>query len=241
MKIYSCFKYRPINKYLLDSLVSSELHFSSRTQINDPFDCNIDISLVVDRLVQTKGSEHIDLFQKFLSDSELIQQFQKNIDSLGIGSFSLELHETLMWSHYADDHKGVCIRYDFPMNFLDNEDEIMGVSKVSYEPNAVSDWLQDNIELFRDDHQKFIIGLLKNVLTSKAPSWKYEQEARIIRPITGRYEIPRKTMTRVIFGLQTSHQDEKLIRSIAEKYYDGVEFGRVVRTGDDFGIGTIKI
>lgn len=240
MSIHRCFKYRPINKYLLDSLVSSELYFASRTQLNDPFDCNINIPHILDRLIKTNGTEDTDLFQEFLSDKEFLQQFQKNIDPLGIGSFSLILDETRMWSHYADDHKGVCIIYDFPVDFLNNQDEIFGASTVSYEPNAVSGWLQNNIKLFRSDHREFIIGLLKKVLTSKAPSWSYEKEAKIIRPITGQYKIHRSIMTKIIFGLQTSQQDEKLIRSIAEKYYEGVEYGRVIRTGDDFGI-TIKI
>lgn len=238
---YRVFKYRPINKYLLDSLVSSELYFASRTQLNDPFDCNIDIQLILDHLIETKSTEDTDLFQEVLSGNKFMKQFLKDIDLLGIGSFSLNWDETLMWSHYADNHKGVCIIYDFPNDFIHNQDKIFGASKVSYDSNTVSDWLQDNIKLFRSNYQEFFIRLLQKVLTSKAPSWIYEEEARIIRPITGQYKIQRNIMTTIIFGLRTTQQDEKLIRSIAEKYYEGVEYWRIIRTGNDFGIRTKKI
>ena len=146
-----------------------------------------------------------------------------------------------MWSHYADDHKGICLRYDFPESFLDNEDEVLGVSQVSYEPNAISNWLRSNIKLFKSDQKDFIINLLTTLLTSKAPSWSYEEEARIIRHVTGLFDVPRDMLTHIIFGLQTSEADEALIRSIANKYYGAIKFGRVVRTDEDFGINAEEI
>lgn len=239
MNDYCCFKYRTINKYLLDSLVKSQLFFAPRGQLNDPFDSNIDILRAVDQLI--KIDVNSELFEKFRSDEDVLNRFNKNVDPLGICSFSLISNETLMWSHYADDHKGICLRYDFPESFLNNEDEILGVSRVSYEPNAISSWLSDNIELFEADHKKFIINLLMTLLTSKAPSWSYEKEARIIRPSTGLYKIPRATLTHIIFGLQTTEADETLIRSIADKYYGSVKFGKVIRTDDDFGIDAEEI
>ena len=83
--------------------------------------------------------------------------------------------------------------------------------------------------------------MLKTLVTSKAPTWSYEEEARIIRDVNGIYEIPREFLTHIIFGLQTSEADETLLRSIAEKYYDAVKFGKVVRTNDDFGIDVEEI
>lgn len=239
MSEYSFFKYRTINKNLLDSLVKSQLYFAPRNALNDPFDCNIDIVRVVDHLIATQTDTEI--LEEFRKEEQGIKLFHENISSLGICSFSLKSNETLMWSHYADDQKGVCLRYEFEESFLDNEDEILGVSRVAYEKNAISNWLKTNIHLFKKDQQAFIINLLTMFLTSKAPSWLYEEEARIIRPTTGLYEIPRKSLTHIIFGLRTTEGDEALLRSIAEKYYSGVEFGRIFRTHDDFGINAEEI
>jgi hypothetical protein len=217
------------------------MYFPHRAQLNDPFDCNIDITRAVDHAIKRGACKNPELLEKFRQDEAVARRFSKNVGEMGIGSFSLTNNETLLWSHYADDHRGVALRYDFPMAFLNDENNILGVSAVSYEANAVSDWLIENAHLHRDNHQKFIIGLLQKVLMSKAPAWKYEEEARIVRPATGLFALPRETLTHVIFGLQTSQQDENLVRSLVKKYYDEVKFGRAVRSDDDFGIGVVEI
>lgn len=180
------------------------MYFPHRAQLNDPFDCNIDIARAVDHAIKRGACKNPELLEKFRQDVAVTQRFSKNVGGVGVGSFSLTNNETLLWSHYADDHRGVALRYDFPMAFLDDENNILGVSAVSYEPNAVSDWLVENAHLYRDNHQEFIIELLKKVLMSKAPAWKYQEEARIVRPTTGLFALPREALTHVIFGLQTS-------------------------------------
>ena len=241
MSDYCCFKYREINKRLVDSLVKSHLYFSQRKQINDPFDSNVDIARALDNLLLSKDKDKVDLFRVLRNSDERLNRFNNGVDTLGICSFSLTLDETLMWSHYSNNHKGICIRYDFSKDFLDNEDEILGVTPVTYEPNSVSDWLFNNIDLYKSDLETFIVSLLQIHVTSKAPTWKYEEEVRIIRPSAGLYEVPREALSHIIFGLQTPEADKSLIRSIIEKYYQNVKFGQVIRTNSDFGIGTEEI
>jgi hypothetical protein len=239
MSDYLLFRYNAINKNFLDSLVKSELYFARRDELNDPFDCNVDISRAANKLI-AQGIK-TDLLEKFCKGDYGLDMFNRNIEPFYTCSFSLAVNQTLMWSHYAENHKGVCLRYDFPETFSDNEDEIIDVSKVSYEPNAITKWLTDNINLFDTDHKKFIINLLKTLLLSKAPLWAYEKETRIICSINGLFEIPRETLTRVTFGLQTTKADKSLIRSIINKYYSDVKFAEVIRTDDDFGIDTKEI
>jgi hypothetical protein len=241
MSEYIFFKYRPVNKFLFDSIVKSAIYFPNRTQLNDPFDCNVDIVKSIENAIKKSDGKTQDVFKRFLSDEKHLKRFRNNVVSLGIGSFSLTHMETLLWSHYANDHKGIVLRYDFPAEFLDDENHILGVAGVSYKPNAISNWLRENIRLYEENHFEFITGLLKKVLMSKAPSWAYEQEARIVRPVSGLFEIPRQVLTHVVFGLQTSQENESLIRAIVGKYYDGVRFGRAIRTSDDFGIEIVEI
>ena len=241
MADYCCFKFRPINKYLLESLVQSVLHFPPRAKLNDPFDCNVDIFRAVNRAMQSAGEQEIELLRQFQADQDSITRFESGLESLGVGSFSITHQETLLWSHYADDHKGVAVRYDFPEEFLNNENEVLGVSRVSYDSNAISDWLRQSMSQWRDDQQSFIIGLLKSVLMSKAPSWAYEQEARIVRLEAGTFNIPRTALTHIFFGLQTTPNDESLVRTVVERYYENVKFGRAVRTDEDFGLDMQEI
>lgn len=241
MTDYCFFKYRGIDKRLLEQLVHSRMYFPHRAQLNDPFDCNVDIVRAIDHALSSDTCKEPAILEQFKRDEAVTNKFSENVAKLGVGSFSLTENETLLWSHYASDHRGVVLSYGFPMSFLDDEENILGVSAVTYEPNAISDWLASNAYLYRDNHQEFIIGLLKKVLMSKAPAWKYEQEARIVRPESGLFIFPRECLTQVIFGLQTSDQDEELVRDLVEKYYKSVKFGRAVRTDDDFGIGIAEI
>lgn len=237
---YCCFKYRPIDKRLLDSLVRSALYFPHHAQLNDPFDCSIDINRAISHAIARGECERVDLLERFANDTEVIDRFRAGVAKFGVGAFSLTSTETLLWSHYADDHRGAVLRYDFPKEYLDNEDRFFGVSAVSYGPNPVSAWLSENITLYDQNHFEFVFGLLKKILMSKAPAWSYEKEARIVTPESGELLIPREMLTHVIFGLQTSDQDQSLIRDIISKYYSDVKFGRIVRTEEDFGLGAIE-
>jgi len=241
MTDYCCFKYRPIDKRFLESLIESVIYFPHRGQLNDPFDCNVDIAIALDHAISSDRCRTPGILQKFRKNEPEIERFRENVAKLGVGSFSLANNETLLWSHYANDHKGVVLRYDFPEEFLNDEDTILGASAVSYEPNAISDWLIQNAHLYYEDNRTFIIELLKKVLMSKAPAWSYEQEARLVRPVSGVFEISRKILTHVFFGLQTSKQDEQLVRNVIQKYYGEVRFGRTIRLSDDFGIGTVEL
>lgn len=236
METVKCYKYRAINKNLLDSLITSRFYFSNPLGLNDPFDCNVDILNVTQHAISKSTGKLKRKLENFYSEQETVKRFQENINELGIGSFSLKPIDTLLWSHYGDEHNGVCLQYDFPLSFLQNEENIFGASKVEYLENRVSDWLIKNISLHIDNHYDFITSLLRTTLTSKAPDWRYEEEYRIIRPESGLYEIPRNILGSVIFGLRTSKEDRDLIKNVIGKYYKKVEFKKIIRNSNDFGL-----
>jgi hypothetical protein len=233
---YYCFKYRSIDKNFVDSLITSSLYFAPREKLNDPFDCNIDVTGAVKRAMENGASEKKSLLMQFQANEIDTSRLQEGINNLGICSFSLNAENTVMWSHYSDDHKGVCIGYDFPKEFLNDEDYILGVSKVFYDQASVSSWLFDNIETYQSNHPSFMGELLKIITTSKSPHWSYEEEARILTLDAGRQSIPRTIVSKIIFGLQTSDDDIQIVKSLIDKYYTDVEFEKVYRTNNDFGI-----
>ena len=40
---FLCFKFRAINKHLIESLVNPSLYFARPDTLNDPFDCRLDL------------------------------------------------------------------------------------------------------------------------------------------------------------------------------------------------------
>jgi len=161
---YCCFKYRSIDKRFVDALITSSLYFAPRATLNDPFDCNIDITGAVKRAIEQGNSEQKSLLTRFQANEIDTNKLQEGVDKLGICSFSLDAENTVMWSHYSEDHKGVCVRYNFPEEFLNHEPYILGVSKVFYDQASVSSWLLENIETYQSSHPSFMGNYLKLLL-----------------------------------------------------------------------------
>ena len=240
--IFRYYKYQRIDKNLLTSLAKSQLYFAHRSRLNDPFDCNVSIRDILDHLIQSKDKYKSQRLMKLRRDERALKIFDEKVDSLGICSFSLKRDETLMWSHYAAGHRGVCLRYEFEEEYLNNGSIFVGVASVDYEKKSISDWLYNNIDSYERNCDFFLVELAKRYLTAKAPSWEYEKECRIIRPQDGLFEIPYGALTKVIFGLQTSAEDCMLIRSVVDSYYKGVKYCKVERKKDgDSGIEVIPI
>jgi hypothetical protein len=232
---FAAFKYRAINKSLIDALVKSSLYFANRETLNDPFDCKVDIRATLEALHEEVDSQTQAALDAIRQNDWFFEMFDESYRDFGILSLSAALEEPLMWSHYADEHRGIALRYEFSQSDLDNPKEILGVSPVDYSGNTVSEWLRQNAAAFTSDHENFVMELLKRVLTAKSSAWAYEQEARIIRPREGTYEIPRSSLTHITFGLRVTPEDEALVREIVTNLFEGVQFQRVIRVGKDFG------
>ena len=73
----------------------------------------------------------------------------------------------LMWSHYADSHKGICIQYEITKDTLaayNNDEQILKIGSVRYRNRKVM--------------SNYIT--LDNALLAKGKCWDYEQEERLI-------------------------------------------------------------
>jgi hypothetical protein len=240
---YKYFKFRPINKRLIDSLVHSHLWFAKREALNDPFDCQLDLSKSL--LVAASSSTGLrkELLHSLVSDREFISLWETQIQSVGICSFSLKLNDHLLWSHYADEHKGVCLLYRFQPSFINAEQNMfLGTTKVNYTDNPLIDWLRNDapIDVQATDikaFNKFIAGLIPTFFSAKAPPWSFETEARLIRAEHGALRIPHESLIQVVFGLRTPQADIDLITKVARDYCGCNKFYRLVRDKDsDFGV-----
>lgn len=79
------------SKHLYDVLKNDEIKVSLPEECNDP--------LEFVSAAQTQGEE---------------TQKETRLNG-GFISFSEKYDNSLMWSHYADSHRGVCLRFDFPI------------------------------------------------------------------------------------------------------------------------------
>ncbi len=244
MDDYRYFKYRFINKNLIDSLVNGSLYFALPSKLNDPFDCQIDLRKSAKYAASKSSGVKQEILLKIAGTDTFVDDIQLRMTKIGVCSFSLSLEESLLWSHYADEHRGICLLYEFTESFfLDKVNKIVGVSDIKYGENPLSDWLIESIpEHITDDfYDHFTIELLKRVLIVKAEGWRYENECRIIREHSGPFIIPKKCLKQVCFGMHTPESDIQLVKKIVDSSGYNVSYCRICKRESDFGIKAVDI
>ena len=131
------------------------------------------------------------------------QVFDASIKSHGIFSLSAVNNDILMWSHYADAHRGICIEFTGD-SFRDDHCHSFIPFPVQYQSEFPA------IDMYKYGDPRELVR--KSVLT-KAEQWAYEQEYRVLdMERSGRREIPDDLLTGVIFGTRTpdAHREEVL-------------------------------
>lgn len=138
------------------------------------------------------------------------------------------LENSTMWSHYADNHKGFCVKYKldfsdckfkelllcniFPVNYLSQTEIITD--------NQLMNLKEIDGELYVEDAVKKKI--IKSLL-SKSPFWKYEKEWRLIlseKECCFLYEnnISFTKIEAIYLGCRIDKSIEQLLIKIGEKY-----------------------
>lgn len=264
--LFRSFRYRPINDFLWDSLIEPHLYFSDPDQLDDPYDCRVNIldtlaravndssfrlrkafrhpgSTIVELLqslgIQQIRSQRQSVLQRLLDAPGFLEQIQNDMTTFGVCCFSRTLHNALMWSHYADGHKGVCLYYEIPAIFIVNPaNGMFGYSPVTYGDDALFDWLVATNELQALSALDAAIHIMKRALTVKGKDWLYEEEARLIRPARGTMKIKPEFLKQICFGMRTSDEHRARMRAIVhERYEDNVAFSQIRHKGKkDFGI-----
>ncbi|WP_399632669.1 DUF2971 domain-containing protein [Sporosarcina sp. SG10008] len=118
--------------------------------------------------------------------------------------FSETNDNILMWSHYAQYHKGICIEYDFS-NIDYTSRTLLTLSPVKY-----------TNELFDMNNypNRTPIDRIQLAALSKFECWKYENEWRLISFLKEEQKFKLDKPTAVIFGTKTSKEDKAWISDL---------------------------
>lgn len=204
-------KFRALTDYFWDSLERSALYFAAPDQLNDPYDCRIDLLKAFEL---ARGSGELDIWHPHATK---IMQISA---TTGVLSFSTgDLTDSgLMWSHYAANHSGVCLTFKIPQDFVVNC--LVGQAPVRYGEDALLAAIRAlNIEKCTDFAT--LEPVIKAYLTTKASSWAYEEEGRLIAFEPGAMTVPREYLQQVCYGLRTTEADRLKVSSalVAHGYY----------------------
>lgn len=229
------YKFRPINKWLIDSLVKSSLYIPHISELNDPFDCQLDISSLLERVADSAKGQDLEFIRKYIENPGFIINWKNVMNKIGVYSFSIPdpnekiLSEPLMWSHYADKHAGVCIKYNVTNDVFDeyikSDSDFMATGIVSYDSEKIIEEIR-SLPLTIDD---FTVGLISKFLLTKSKSWVYENEARFVFRRSKTIVLPKNIIEKIYFGLTCPAPDIDLVIKLSKEYSDCREFYRAER------------
>lgn len=225
------YKYRSLSGkgrgFVRKSIVNNTIYLASPSSFNDPFDCSpafspsltpdgayalarrylsrehpkwdeTKVDLAAKQFVaQTSGADMAVVAQGLREGYELVR------DWLALYCVSATCSSALMWSHYADSHRGICIGYDSGMDVFAKAQPVT-YSHVRYTVDPVHD--SDELRL-------------TNSLLLKSADWKYEKEWRYIdfESMPGDYQLTGPVIRQVILGAKISTLDESRVAGWIEQ------------------------
>lgn len=146
--------------------------FAHSFGINDDSD-EIGYTIGLSNMLQPENRENAEKAEQMLNFAKDALA-QKLNETFKIGCLSTSPKNRLMWSHYADGHKGFCIEYDFKSISKD----LLPLPVIYSQKRPLIPW---EMALNQSDETKskcifqMIIGLL-----TKDKEWEYEDEWRLL-------------------------------------------------------------
>jgi len=204
-----------------DIIVDRRLYFANPTTFNDPFECRFVVSMTGTDAqwnqflrrpdvaaenglapgVEPTPQQMAQWKSNALANAPRIgdafrEQMQKDV---GILCLSEQPDDILLWSHYANSHRGVCFGFSVADDPLFSQE----IARVTYQNNY------PRYEYFDQTSQ----DEARIAFATKSSQWSYEAEWRVIRVGTGAgtYQFAPWALRDVILGSEMSPGDRQSI------------------------------
>lgn len=159
--------------------------------------------------------------------SHAIELELRKTHETGVLCLSSKFDSPLMWSHYANQHRGVCVEYDV------SELTPQVLHKVAYGKSRkvlaskIHEWvLQDNLAARQ--------AIDKACLLTKSREWAYEGEWRLLGQV-GLQESPMKLKS-IIFGMRCPKVLKYTVVKALQGRADNVKFWEISEPTDRFNL-----
>jgi hypothetical protein len=174
--------------HLKSLLTERKIFFQTPAEFNDPFECAPYLG----------SDDETEKYQAYISEHcSMLCLVGRN-----------DCH--LMWAHYADMHKGICLQFNGELPFFKE-----GTHKVNYQAERPRFNRREFWRLTETEKRK----VMSDTLLTKPEQWDYEDEWRKIRlnRSAGTDELPPGALTRIILGARISSEHEEKIRNLCRQ------------------------
>jgi hypothetical protein len=170
------YRYRSLANFEreLETLQQSYIYCGDYSKLNDPMEGIFDLGST---LAETQASRSVK------------QAISALTADVGIGSFCEAPDNELMWAHYADQFKGICIAYNFRQLLSELPDDVY-FTRMNYAERMPI------VGVSRQDPE--VLAL--RVLSYKNYRWVYEREWRMFGPKGAIHYKTAKSLRRVYLG-----------------------------------------
>jgi hypothetical protein len=229
----------------------NELYFSSPPQFNNPFDCRVQASINAtdddweeyldgmlkgkhpdwdydDRQIIVRELIKEGWMKNPVTQQKIVDALQEAVNKVGVYCLSEVYDDILMWSHYADGHRGFCMQFRI-------KPEMYPFGKLLFKVEYASTYPQITILREREDQTR-------KALLTKAYFLKHEKEWRILDPDNGPgirvYQA--EMLAGIIFGCEMPHESRQLIREWTKGREIPLKFHQTVKKETEFGLDIIQ-
>ncbi len=263
--ITSLYKYRTFNSYSLDCLTENTVWLAKPESFNDPFDCNVEVNEkfsikrykrylkevgkgigVPRKLIRRKMEDDIasvntltdDAYQELQERIRVSDEISRN---MGVFCLTEKPDDILMWSHYADNHRGFCIEYKrSEANYLG----AVATDIFKYDSSFQIEAIITKPIIYSEDYPNVrVLDLLTlktwdplySMILTKAKQWEYEKKWRMTGHKGGvRIPSPGEVQS-IIFGLRMPQEQRAKLEGILSDR-PGILFKEVVKVKNKFAL-----
>lgn len=173
--------YKYLDIFDKDFFKKPTMKISVPRYFNDPFESAIcdEINEILSIYLKTICQLNKEKASEYYSTAK--SYIENKISQNGVISLTRNNSEILMWSHYANNHKGMCIglQDDFATHKFNNgmfphEIALLTPTPVKYHKSR-----------FNPDNEisgNFVYDLYRSLILNKYDKWDYEEEERIVIP-----------------------------------------------------------
>lgn len=234
----------PINENTFNNLSNNQIWFSSPLDFNDPYDFFVPFD---DTFTDEGFRQKVPLQNGYTYEQyeQMLQFYKQNpkefkywsekglrryLAKVRVACFCEEKTEILMWSHYSDYHRGICLKFDslLDKHFFYEEDwenHKMIIKKVNYPKDFEKIW---RLSVNDNDFEKQAY--------TKYHKWAYEKEHRIISAVDV-VKFNKKSLIEVNFGCKLNRDDsnvQNIIKLVKSCNYPNVKFIKADKCTDKY-------
>jgi hypothetical protein len=240
-------------EYLSTVLREHKVHCSSPPNLNDPWDCkpwfnshSLEDPETLEAAIESfyrHAGDDLQYNLKALWEDRLRNSHEERVNFIERASrlnieiisgrriYCLTPHpdSTLMWSHYAENHRGICLEFT-------TDNPLFGSALAVIYRSDYPEW---TLHEFESPQRRAI-----EMLLTKAEDWRYEDEYRIVgvqfannagylHPEGDYFRLPPGALKSVIAGCEA---DYAAIATVVQEHVPDLPVKRAVRVPDRYSI-----